>query len=208
MLSRRYYLFLMGIVFSSGFLIAFSPGKFLTKLNKQCSLKIKEVFDNFYEVDKGKFYRSQQLKADVLAHYIRQYGIKTVINLRGDNNSPWIQAEKNAVSGSGAVFYSLALSAVQYTKKEDLLELLRIYKEAPKPILVHCIGGADRTGEASALWVLEMQKRPKAEALKQLSLVYGHRQHACPAKDYLIAHWQGEEWLRNEYDSTQCPSLK
>ncbi len=82
----------------------------------------------------------------MLAHYICQYGIKTVINLRGDNNSPWIQAEKNVVFGSGAVFYSLALSAVQYTKKEDLLELLRIYKEAPKPILVRCIGGADRTG--------------------------------------------------------------
>ena len=47
--------------------------------------RIKEFFDNFHVVEKGKFYRSQQLSPEKLGHYLKKYNIKTLINLRGDN---------------------------------------------------------------------------------------------------------------------------
>ena len=35
---------------------------------------------------------------------------------------------------------------------------------------MHCKSGADRAGLASALWLLHVERRPVAEAMKQLSL--------------------------------------
>jgi protein tyrosine/serine phosphatase len=66
--------------------------------------------------------------------------------------------------------------------------------------LVHCAGGADRTGEASALWVLEIQKKSKKIAKQQLSLKYGHRVYKNSAKDFLIDIWGGKEWLLTVYN--------
>ena len=38
---------------------------------------------NFHEVDAGRFYRSAQLPPTILDEVIQDYGIRTVINLRG-----------------------------------------------------------------------------------------------------------------------------
>jgi undecaprenyl-diphosphatase len=97
------------------------------------------------------------------------------------------------------------MSAVVLSSKEDLQTLLEIYDTAPRPILVHCLGGADRTGEASALWVLEVQKKSKAEALKQLAITYGHRKYVNSAKDFLIQIWGGREWLATTYRPDDYP---
>src|SRR3972149_7480835 len=130
-------------------------GKFFNELscfNKKNREEFSQSFDNFYEVEKNSFYRSKQLSEDRLDFYIKKYGIKTLINLRGNNQKKWWFKEKKVAEKNGVAFFSIAMSAVRMTKKEHLIELLKIYDTAPRPMLVHCIGGADRTGEASALW--------------------------------------------------------
>lgn len=179
----------------------------LSKFNKKNKQQVSESFDNFHVVEEGKFYRSQQLSAEVLEKYIKRFGIKTVISLRGDDDTEWWQKERFAAEHNGALFFSLGMSAIYLTSKSDLTKLLTIYQEAPRPILVHCIGGADRTGEASALWVLDQQKKDKSEARQQLSIKYGHRKYKNSAKDFLIELWQGRDWAFNVYDHRQYPAI-
>jgi hypothetical protein len=44
----------------------------------------------------------------------------------------------------------------------------------PKPMLIHCWGGADRTGLASALYLYGVKHQGSDQAAEQLSWRYGH----------------------------------
>ena len=100
---------------------------------------------NFYEVDKGSFYRSAQLSKFELEDVVREYGIKTVISLRG--NPPAIfdeEPEETTLKRLKVPLHSFALEMDYFPSKEDLNELLDLLHSAPKPILIHCRSGADR----------------------------------------------------------------
>jgi protein tyrosine/serine phosphatase len=181
--------------------------KEMSRFNEKNKQHVNEVFDNFYAVEEGKFYRSQQLDDAIIDKYIKKFGIKTVISLRGDAETDWWKKEKAVAIHNDTLFFSLGMSAIYLTTKSDLCKLLTLYQEAPRPILVHCIGGSDRTGEASALWVLDQQKKDKSEAKQQLSIKYGHRKYKNSAKDFLIEIWQGHDWAFNVYDHQQYPAL-
>jgi protein tyrosine/serine phosphatase len=51
-------------------------------------------------------------------------------------------------------------------------KIVQIMKDAPKPLLIHCKAGADRTSLASALYLHAVQNDRDAE--KQISIIYGH----------------------------------
>jgi protein tyrosine/serine phosphatase len=53
-------------------------------------------------------------------------------------------------------------------------ELVQLMRDAPKPVLIHCQGGADRTGLASALYLAAIEKRSESAAKGQMSIIYGH----------------------------------
>jgi undecaprenyl-diphosphatase len=44
----------------------------------------------------------------------------------------------------------------------------------PRPVLIHCKQGADRTGLVAAMWKVIVDKEPKSEARKQLSPIFFH----------------------------------
>lgn len=162
--------------------------------------EINRLVENFHVVEKGKLYRSAQLSARSLEHEIKKHNIKTVINLRGTHcNEGWWHAEKNVCAQQQVRHYDIAMSASSLSSRENLLKLLEIYDTAEQPILIHCQSGADRTGEAAAIWVLEKMHQTNHEAAKQLSALYGHFSSRFPEKDRLIALWRGREWLKNEY---------
>lgn len=157
---------------------------------------VEKALNNFHSVQSGLLYRSAQLTPKFLEKMIKKLGIKTVINLRGKNQqSRWWQQEKALVKKLGVALYDVQMAASRSPEKQSLIKLLDIYQCAHKPILIHCYGGADRTGEAAALWILEQQKLSKKEALKQLSLKYGHFRLKYPAKRNFIKKWQGKQWL-------------
>jgi len=190
------------------FIFTFSPAFLEAGKQKQPSPKknsiscIRKFLDNFHSVERGILYRSGQLSPKYLERYVQRFDIKTIINLRGNNaDKDWWQKEDALTKQYGLKFYNIPMTARRLPSKEHLLQLLHLYKTAPKPILIHCYGGVERTGEAAALWVLEQQKKRKKDALKQLSLKYGYWQSKKHPKYFFISIWQGKDWLEKTY----CP---
>lgn len=156
---------------------------------------------NFHEIDPGKFYRSAQLTEAELRESIDRAGIRTIINLRGSNpGSDWYDAEARVARERGVRLVDIGMSAKRLPHRADLLKLLDAYREAERPLLVHCLAGADRTGEAAAIYQMEYMNKAKDDALEMLTLKYLHFAPTTPAKRYFIGLYQGREWAYRLYD--------
>ncbi len=134
-----------------------------------------QLTGNFHTVVAGQFYRSAQPSPAQLERYIRDHGIKTVINLRGNAGYAKWWAEEVAVSerlGVKHVDFGMSASKILSTEKAD--QLVAIMRDAPKPILVHCLSGSDRTGLASVLYSAQVANIKEDVAERQLSFVFGH----------------------------------
>jgi protein tyrosine phosphatase (PTP) superfamily phosphohydrolase (DUF442 family) len=156
---------------------------------------------NLREVDPGRFYRSGQLNSAQLQGAIDELGIRTVINLRGrGDDEPWYREESEVARNNGVQLVDVLFRSKRLPHRADLIALLDAYRDAERPILVHCYSGADRAGQASAIYQMEYMGRPKSEALEMLSLRFGHFSWLKPAMHYFVEVYEGEAWARREYD--------
>ena len=134
-----------------------------------------QLTGNVHTVETHVLYRSAQLDGDDLEGLIQNEGIATVLNLRGaDPGQRWYVQELQATTAAGAQHLDLAMSANQQPNRKTLKRLMEILRTAPKPLLVHCNGGADRSGLAAAIYELLDANKSPAEAAQQLSFRYGH----------------------------------
>jgi protein tyrosine phosphatase (PTP) superfamily phosphohydrolase (DUF442 family) len=132
---------------------------------------------NFHTVQEGELYRSAQLDANALAEHIAKEHIKTVVNLRGANpDKPWYQAQSNLAKSKGVVLIDIPLSSSQRIKPDDARAYVDLIKSAPKPVLVHCLNGSDRTGFISAVYLIQ-NGVDEITAAQQLSIKFGHFPH-------------------------------
>jgi protein tyrosine/serine phosphatase len=130
---------------------------------------------NFHPITEGEAYRSAQLDSDELEYYIDKYNIKSILNLRGKNpNAPWYIEEIEVSREHNIIHYDIPLSASHELGNNDVQMITEIFRYAPRPILIHCNGGADRSGLVAAMWKVIVDKEPKSEGRKQLSILYGH----------------------------------
>jgi len=134
--------------------------------------------DNFHEVVAGQVYRSGQMSGNALAHMIQKQGIQSVINLRGGGGADnWYRDETNTTHQLGVGHYDFALSAGREVSDEEIEAIMETIRHAPKPVLIHCNGGADRSALISAIYLFTTQGEPAAEASRALSPFYGHIPH-------------------------------
>jgi protein tyrosine/serine phosphatase len=134
-----------------------------------------QLLGNFHVVVEKQFYRSAQLDKTTLARVIQEYGIKSILNLRGTGPEKSWYADEIAVSEAfGVEHHDYGISASEVVSSGKIDEILEILRHAPKPILVHCKNGADRSGLVAAVYLSEMQGVIFDEAAGQLSLYYGH----------------------------------
>ena len=138
-------------------------------------LGILHLGDNFHAVVPGELYRSAQPTPELIADYQKSYGIKTIINLRGENvGSAWYDAELVQTRRLGIDLVNFRMSAKREFTEERLTELVEVLQKAEKPILVHCMSGADRSGLVSALYVAAVAKLGEEAAESHISFWYGH----------------------------------
>ncbi|MCM2472557.1 dual specificity protein phosphatase family protein [Rhizobium sp. CG5] len=131
---------------------------------------------NFHEVIPGEYYRSAQPSAAQIADYVDRYKIKTIVNLRGRvSDAEWYQDEILAAQDLGIAHIDFKMSATHALTPERAQELVQLLKTAQKPILVHCQGGADRSGLASVIYLNQVALMDEHTAEKQLMpVLYGH----------------------------------
>jgi protein tyrosine phosphatase (PTP) superfamily phosphohydrolase (DUF442 family) len=134
------------------------------------------IYDgNFRAVQEHVLYRSAQLGEGDFKVFARQYGLKSVLNLRGAHpGTHWYDEEMAAAHDLGISHYDYPLSAKRFVTGREVDEILAIIREAPKPLLIHCQSGADRSGLVAALYRFALTSASAAAADEQLSLVYGH----------------------------------
>ena len=130
---------------------------------------------NFQTVIDGELYRSGQLNAAQVTEYASRHGIRTIINLRGENaGKPWYDAEVAAADRLKINHVNYGISARRELSLSQARELVELMRDAPKPLLIHCEGGADRSGLASALYLAGVKNAGETEAGAQLSVRFGH----------------------------------
>ena len=122
---------------------------------------------NFHKVNED-IYRSGQPSADEFACIATVEGIRSVLNLR-DNHD-----DADEVGLLDIVRFDIPLSAGSITE-DDLVRILRTVKSAPKPILIHCWHGSDRTGAAVAACRIVFDGWSVEQAVSELmEPEYGH----------------------------------
>lgn len=156
--------------------IAFATGALLICLGLAGGWAIGlQLVGNVHVVEDGVFYRSAQLNEEKLANVIAAYGIKAVINLRGENRgSWWYDDEVKVTTAHGASHFDVRMTALRDTDDVTVKQLMETLRTAPRPMLIHCESGSDRTGLAAALYERFVKERPAEVAAGQISFRYGH----------------------------------
>jgi hypothetical protein len=117
---------------------------------------------------------------------------------------------------SQVALFDLPLSATKRPSRGDLLRLIGTLDHCEYPLLIHCKAGADRTGLATAIYLMMQCNEPPRQALRAFTIYHSHvplfgTEHLHePIDEY--ANWldaKGLEhtperfraWVKNEYQA-------
>lgn len=158
-----------------------------------------------FRAEANGVFRAAQSDEDRLARRIAAHGIRTVVCLRGDG--PETAASARAALATGVDFVRVPMSATSRPAPTTLLALWQLAAAAPRPLLVHCRAGVDRTGLACAIVALH-DTGDLAAARAQLDLLpYGHvRWSSTGAMDDVLDAYSAHHgelpfpaWVRDVY---------
>jgi protein tyrosine/serine phosphatase len=159
-----------------------------------------ELSENFHTVVAGQVYRSGQLSPSSLTSHIARRHIRSIINLRGANRGDaWYEQERAVARQQGLPHYDLPLDSLTPPTGADLRQLIALLDECPKPVLIHCQSGIDRSGMVAAICILLYDDEGSTEAaLSQLSWRFGHlpwQENAVRLKAFMDCY---EAWLAQQ----------
>lgn len=152
------------IIVGVSILILIAVGKYVYDMN---------INHNFETITEGKVYKSGVIPPDEIADYVKEYKIKSIVDLRfpgtGDDvNNPEIPAEltaeKEAVAKIKGVNY-FNNGSDQVPKQENLDTFFKIMDNPDNyPVLIHCYHGVGRAEMYSAIYRIEYENWLPEEA--------------------------------------------
>ena len=170
-----------------------------------------ELLGNFHWIEAGKAARSAQLHALALGPFLASHRIAAMVNLRGAHPEfGWWRREIKVCRARGVRHFDVLLDSRRLPTRTMLANLMEAFEIAPRPLLIKCSGGQDRTSLAAALYLLWGQGwDARARAMGQFSrLPYLH--FPKPAQrwlrllpNYAETEAQGRplaDWIRDAYD--------
>ncbi len=171
----------------------------------------RSVYANRHEIAPG-VWRSAQPSPAQIARLARK-GIKTIVNLRGERDCGSYRLQAEACRRYGIRLVNFTLRSRMVPAVEVIREAQRLFHELEYPILFHCKSGADRAGLMGALFMYMKEGKPMEEAVKQLSIRFGHfKQSETGVLDYLFERYMTDnsaeplsffEWLETRYDPAE-----
>jgi protein tyrosine/serine phosphatase len=146
-------------------------------------------------------------------HDIRAFarrGVRTILNLRGERLCGSYFLERAACRRHGITLIDLQIRSRTAPSREALRTLVEVFDRAEYPMLLHCKSGADRAGLVSVLYRHLKDGVPVADAMRELSLRYGHvRQADTGILDHFFERYLEDtrrrpmpllDWIENVYD--------
>jgi len=155
--------------------------------------------------------RSAQPYIGFYGAFVGAHGIRSIVNLRGDNPTRiWWRQEKRTADALAIRHYNIRLSSRLIPARASMVELVDAFDDAPRPILIKCSGGQDRTSLAAATYLLHANGLAAFDAAEaQFSLwPYLHRprqnqkwmRHFPAFARDEIGATRFADWLRLSYD--------
>ena len=152
------------IIVGVSILILIAVGKYVYDMN---------INHNFETITEGKVYKSGVIPPDEIADYVKEYKIKSIVDLRfpgtGDDvnnpeNPAELTAEKEAVAKIKGVNY-FNNGSDQVPKQENLDTFFKIMDNPDNyPVLIHCYHGVGRAEMYSAIYRIEYENWLPEEA--------------------------------------------
>jgi hypothetical protein len=100
-----------------------------------------------------------------LAPFLKQRGIRAVINLRGRNDDlSWWKKETAIAKAAGIAHLDAMLDSRKLPTRTMLERLIESFDTAPRPFMLKCSGGQDRTSFAAALYLIHRDGWPAIAA--------------------------------------------
>lgn len=135
---------------------------------------IRVIYNNLHALP-GGLYRCSQPSPGQIRRYHKKYGIRTIINLRGadDTRRYALEAETCRALGIRLIDFKGILSrSAPYP--EVVASARTMFDEIAYPALIHCKSGADRAGFAAALYRIFRLGHALPAATAELAWRYGH----------------------------------
>ena len=165
------------------------------------------VWTNMFQIAPG-VWRSNQPSPRRLRR-MKAMGIKTVLNLRGPNDTPAYRMEAKTCADLGLSLIDYTMAARRLFPPETYLGLLDIFETIEKPFVMHCKSGADRAGLASALYLMHVDGKSPDQAARMMGLRYIHLKSTRTGilDAFLTAYGRAHadsgiglrDWLANDY---------
>lgn len=156
-----------------------------------------DILYNFHWVIQGEAARSAQPYLGMMGAFLRGNAIASVINLRGRHPKfGWWKYETATAARLGIAHFDAMLDSRRLPLKEMLVALIEAFDKAPRPLLIKCSGGQDRTSFAAALHVVHRDGwSAKPRALEQFARF-----------PYLHFPKPEQRWLRRFFDYAEQQS--
>ena len=127
-----------------------------------------DILYNFHWVVPGDAARAMQAWAGGVGPFLRRRGIRALINLRGRNDDlSWWKRETAICDAAGITHLDAMLDSRKLPTRAMLVRLIACFDTAPRPFLLKCSGGQDRTSFAAALYLIHRggwEAMPAAQA--------------------------------------------
>lgn len=170
----------------------------------------RDILYNFHWIVPGEAARSAQAYAGFLGPFLSRHGIKALINLRGPNpRYSWWRYETRVSGERGAAHLDVMLDSRSLPTRAMLTALFDAFDAAPRPFLVKCSGGQDRTSLAAALylvhrggWTARAAAQAQFARWPYLHLPKEHQRWLQRFLDFAAADSGGRpiaDWVRDTY---------
>jgi len=156
------------------------------------------VTGNVHVVIPNEVIRSASLSESQLQNLIATHHVKSIINLAPQEaNAP---TELEISTRSHINYFPLSMYAHGLPPIAILKQLTALITMTPRPVLIHCRQGADRTGLAAAIALILTTRATPAMIQKQYSLRYGAISPTSIGKQVMHYYFL---WLqKNNFSST------
>lgn len=164
---------------------------------------------NFETITAGKVYKSGVIPPDEIESYVKEYHIKSIVDLRmpstndlllNPENLGELQAEKTAVAKIGGVNY-FSNPSEQVPNEKNIATFTEIMDNKDNyPVLIHCYHGTGRAEMYSALYRIEYESftNEKARQGVRTMVKFSSFDDGTPKGEYLKGYKSRSQLLNKK----------